>query len=93
MSSSAPASQSITSKLKSKIIRDLIAERYKYVTSDESEDKKGDEFVQLAAAGIGFAPEVIHHYRYKETQKHSKQGETTVLKIQKHPRAGKLVHI
>ena len=93
MSSSAEANQSVTSKLKSKIIQDLIAERDKYVTRNEPEDKKSDELFQIAAAGIGFVSEVIHHHKDKETQKHSKQDAVIVRKTQEHPQARGTVHL
>ena len=85
MSPSTLSDQGITSKLKAKIIQDLIAERDKYITRNEPNDKKSDELVQIAAAGIGIVSKAIHHRRDRETQKHPKQDEVLVQKIQKNP--------
>jgi len=66
--------QSLTHKLKSKIILDFTTERDKYLSKSEPNARKVDGIAQVAATGSEFVSEIAHHRKDREAGESTEQN-------------------
>lgn len=93
MNPSTKHGQSLTHKLKSKIILHFTTERDRYCSRSEPIAQKVDGIAQVAAAGSEFVSEIVRHRKDRKARESTEQNAMKLTEAWEHPQSSGLCRI